>query len=444
MHVRLIAPRGEDSTPVKPLWAAVLAAHTPEDVELSFLDASVQAVDPDPPSSVPDLVGISVNTKTAAEAYRVADAYRRSGSLVVLGGVHASLVPHEAACHADAIVIGEGEGLWTEVVRDARSRSLRPIYRREGWIDLAGLPLPRRDLFRSPKYVPFDVVQTARGCPFPCEFCSVSAYHGRHFRFRPVREVMKELEQVSRRVLIGDDNVMVHTSRGRELLRAMVPLRKHWVGQCSLAALHRPDNVDLLAKSGCKALFIGFESVNRDATRATGKQQNDPRRYYEVVRRLADAGVAVWGSFVFGLDGDDIDSLTRTVDFCIDAKLTVALFALLTPYPGTRLYDRLLHEDRLVSPTWWLDPAHEKLSPFFEPRHMSRSTLRDAWVHAWLRMYSLPSIARRYDPGRDHTWVQNLAYWPLNLTMRELARRKIAGGKIAWRDDRRFDMPLGF
>lgn len=443
MHVRLVAPSSEDSTYVKPLWAAVLAAHTPEDVQLSLHDASLEALDlGDLPAA--DLVGISVNSKTAAAAYELADAYRALGVRVVLGGVHVSALPEEALLHADAVVVGEGERVWTDVVRDAQRGRLRPRYQNESWLDLAGLPLPRREVFQSRKYVPFDVVQTARGCPYPCEFCSVSTYHGKRFRFRPVRDVVVELEQVGPRVFFADDNVMVYTKRGRELLEAMTSLRKSWVGQCSLAALHRPDNVALLARSGCKALFIGFESIEPATTRATGKRQNDPKRYREVVQRLSDAGIAVWGSFVFGLDGDRLVSFRRTVDFCLESKMTVALFALLTPYPGTRLYTRLRQEGRLLSDAWWLDPDNELHAPLFQPLGMSREELRDAWVKAWLRMYSMSSISRRYAPGRMHGWVQNLAYWPLNLTMRELARRKIAGGHRAWRSERRFDIPLGF
>lgn len=443
MHVHLIAPSSEDSTYIKPLWAAVLAAHTPADAQVSFQDGAIEPVNLDRLERA-NLVGISVNTKTAAEAYRIADAYRSAGVQVVLGGVHVAAVPDEASAHADAIVVGEAEWLWSTVVGDARRGKLKPVYRHERWLDLEGLPLPRRDLFASSKYVPFDVVQTARGCPYPCEFCSVSTYHGQRFRFRPMREVLRELECAGPRILIGDDNVLIHTSRGRELLEAMIPLGKSWVGQCSLASLHRPSNVELLSRSGCKALFIGFESVSREAMACAGKRQNDPKRYREVVRRLGDAGIAVWGSFVFGLDGDDEESLKRTVALCIESKMTMALFALLTPYPGTRLYGRLREEGRLVSERWWLEREHERLAPLFEPVGMTRGQLRAAWVDAWLQMYSMRSIARRYDPGRDRTWIQNLAYWPLNLTMREVARRKIAGGRRTWRRDRRVDVPLGF
>lgn len=187
MHVHLVAPWSEDSAYIKPLWAAVLAAHTPADVELTFQDGAIAPVDVEH-LKVADLVGISVNTKTAAEAYRIADAYRAAATKVVLGGVHVAACPQEASRHADAIVVGEAEGLWGDIVRDAGHGCLRRQYQHAGWIDLAGLPLPRRELFSSPKYIPFDVVQTARGCPFPCEFCSVSTYHGPRFRFRPVRE----------------------------------------------------------------------------------------------------------------------------------------------------------------------------------------------------------------------------------------------------------------
>ena len=444
MHVHLIAPSNEDSAFVKPLWAAILAAHTPRDVEVSFHDAAFEPVDTDQPRVVPDLVGISVTSKTAASAYRLADAYRARGAQVVLGGVHVSALPGEAAVHCDAVVVGEAEGLWPTVVDDARLRRIRPVYRHERLPSLEGIPFPRRDLFRSKRYVPFDVVQTARGCPFDCEFCSVSAHNGREYRFRPVREVVEELEQVGPRVMFADDNVLVHTEHGRRLLETMPSLRKEWVGQSSLASLGRPRDVSLLARSGCKALFIGFESVSAESTRAIGKRQNDPRRYGEIVRNLADNGIAVWGSFVLGLDADDVSSFDRTVDFCIEAKLTMALFAMLTPYPGTRLYGRLEAEGRLVDPRWWLRDDGERTAPFFEPSQMTREQLRAGWVGAWRRMYSLHSIGKRYDPGRDRTWVQNLAYWPLNLTMREIAIRKIAGGRRAWRRVRRVGLPFGF
>ena len=449
MH--LVAPSNEDSTYIKPLWVATLAAHTPSDVELTFHDDGLSPLDLANVSDTPNLVGISVNSKTASRAYAIADAYRERGVPVVLGGIHATALPEEALSHADAVVVGEAEWLWRDVVLDAkagklgRSRSLihRAIYKHEKWPELVGLPRPRRELLSSYKYVPFDVVQTTRGCPFPCEFCSVSTYNGSSFRFRPVREVVAELEEVGPRVLFGDDNVMIHTKYSHELFEAMVPLKKTWVAQASLAALHRVENIEVMARAGCRALFIGFESVDDDVVRAAGKRQNRPRKYTDIVRRLSDHGIAVWGSFIFGLDEDSGEAFDRTVDFCVESQLTMALFALLTPYPGTRLYKRLEAEGRLTRPRWWLTPDHDTDAPFYKPLQMSREELRAGWVKAWRAMYSYGNIRRRYDFGLDHSWIQNVAYWPINLMMHELAERKIAGGDRNWRKHRRLAWPFG-
>jgi radical SAM superfamily enzyme YgiQ (UPF0313 family) len=451
MHVHLIAPSNEDSTYIKPLWVATLAAHTPDDVDLTFRDDGLSPIDLDGENDAPDLVGISVNSKTAARAYAIADAYQKRGSKVILGGIHVTALPEEGLAHADAVLSGEAEWIWQEVIADAkagrlgRSKSLsrRAVYKHEKWPELVNLPLPKRDLLHSVRYVPFDVVQTTRGCPFPCEFCSVSTYNGTSFRFRPVPEVITELEQVGQRVLFGDDNVMIHTRYSHDLFEAMVPLKKHWVAQASLAALHRVENIEVMARAGCRALFIGFESVDDGVVRLAGKRQNKPRKYAEIVRVLSDHGIAVWGSFIFGLDEDSATAFDRTVEFCVESKLTMALFALLTPYPGTQLYKRLGAEGRLSKDRWWLSQDHDTDAPFYVPAQMSGEALRTGWIRAWRAMYSYSSIYKRYDFALDHSWIQNIAYWPINLMMHELAERKIARGDREWRKHRALAVPFG-
>ncbi len=179
--------------------------------------------------------------------------------------------------------------------------------------------------------------------------------------------------------------------------------------------------------------MIGFESVAGDAVRTAGKRQNRPHQYREIVRQLTDHGIAVWGGFIFGLDGDPPDAFERTVDFCIEAKLAVGIFSLLTPYPGTALYERLRAEGRLTKESWWLDAGHEADAPLFRPATLSREALRAGWVRAWRSMYSMSSIRRRYSFSVTHSWTQNVAYWPLNLMLHELAEKKIGAGARTWR-----------
>ena len=437
MDIELIAPLNEDSSFLPSLGLGILAAHTPRDVTVHHTDELIDPIDLERGVRDVDLAAITINSKTARRGYAIADAYRRRGIPVVLGGIHPTAVPDEARRHADVVVVGEAEGLWEQVLADFRARvPLTPVVRREGWPDLAGLPRPRRDLFRSRRYIPFQTVQTTRGCPYPCEFCSVSIYNGGKFRFRPVPEVIAELEALERPrelprtlVLFADDNVMIHRGYSRELFEAMVPLGVHWVGQASLAGLGQAQDIELMARSGCRAVFIGFESIDDGTVLGAGKKQNKPRQYEEVIDRLHANGIAVWGSFVFGFDGDDDSVFERTVEFCIESRLTMCLFAMLTPYPGTMLYRRLAAEGRLTHPTWWLE-GHDfdQAAPFFRPARMSAERLHRGWVEAWQSFYSYSSIWRRFRTDLDQGWISLVGHFPLNLFMHVLADRKIARG----------------
>jgi radical SAM superfamily enzyme YgiQ (UPF0313 family) len=439
MQIELIATASEDSAYLPRLGLGVLAALTPASDEVIYTDDLVKPFDLARDVKDVDLVGISVDSKTASRSYAIAQAYRARGVPVVLGGIHPTALPDEALQFADAVVVSEAEDLWPRVVEDARHRRLQRIYRGE-LPDLSRpRPAARRDLFRSKKYIPFQVVQTMRGCPYPCEFCSVSTANGTSMRFRGVDDVLGELRQLGKLIMFADDNVMIHRKYSAELFTKLGELDKHWIGQCSLTAVDRIENVKLMAESGCKALFIGFESIDDDTLAFTGKRQNRPAKYKDVLDMLHDHGISTWGSFVFGFDTDDPEVFDRTVEFGVQMQLTMALFAMLTPYPGTKLYKRLLAEGRLTNPQWWLGADHDAGSPYFVPKHMSRERLREGWQRAWQRFYSPGSIWKRWTVRQRSSWIQTLGYLPLNIMQNRLAKYKIGQGTQRYKSHGDFD-----
>ncbi len=432
MQIELIATASEDSAYLPRLGLGILAALTPPEDEIIYTDDVVNPFDIERDVKDVDLVALSVDSKTARRSYDIAAAYRRRGVKVVMGGIHPTACPDEAMQHADAVVLSEAEDLWPLLLEDMKRGELKPLYR--GPLpNLGGKPPARRDIFRSKKYIPFQVVQTMRGCPYPCEFCSVSTANGTTMRFRPANEVLAELRNLGKLILFADDNVMIHRAYSKELFTRMIPLKKHWIGQCSLAAVKRLENVKLMAESGCKALFIGFESIDEETVKFTGKRQNKPAQYKEIMEMLHDHGISTWGSFVFGFDTDDKEVFERTVEFGVEMKLTMALFAILTPYPATALYRRLRAEGRLTNEKWWLGRDHDAGSPYYIPKQMTREELREGWVRAWTQFYSPSSMLKRFTVRRESSWIQIAGYWPLNIMQNRLAHLKIAGGMQRFR-----------
>lgn len=401
MHLTLIYPSvgRKENVPyvrgwrMEPLSMAWLAGLTPPEVEIAFYDDRLEPIPLDAPT---DLAAISLETFTALRGYRIARQFRARGVPVVLGGYHPTLVPEEALEEADAVVIGAAEGVWHRVVDDARRGRLQPVYQGDDDYSLGGIR-PRREIFRGKDYLKISLVEYSRGCRRRCEFCSISAFHHARQRCRPAREVAAEMEATgSREFFIIDDNVAGDPRRARQLCRELAPLKIHWIGQADVQVARDPELMDLLAHSGCRGLLIGMESLEAANLRAMGKSWNTrDGDFAEQLGRLREHGLAVYGTFIFGYDVDDRQTVERSLDFARREKLFLAAFAHLVPFPGTPVYRRLLHQGRLPVEKWWLDEAGRMGDVNFLPRRISAAGLKQACLDARRRFYSWASIFRR-------------------------------------------------
>jgi radical SAM superfamily enzyme YgiQ (UPF0313 family) len=434
VKIELIVPAVEENARVPNLALPILAGLSPADVQISLTDDLLTPIDVEKGLKEVDLVGITVLSKTALRAYKIADAYRKKGIPVVLGGIHPTALPEEAKEHADSVVIGEAEEIWSHLIEDARMGNLKPFYRQEGYTELSKMPIPRRDILSKKGYLPLDVVQMSRGCPFRCEFCSVHKFFGEAYRFRPISDVVDEVRHLPHRwMMFNDDNIIGNPSYSKELLKALVPLKKKWFSQASLSGLKKVENIEWLAKSGCTSLLIGFESLSKKNLMRSQKFQNDPAEYREIIESLHQHGIAICGSFIFGFDEDDPSVFEETISFAIQTKLFLAIFMILTPYPGTTFYHRVKNEGRLVQDQWWLLEKPEDYAPYFLPMKMSAEALREGWQRAWKEFYSFPSIWKRFHWEYSPTLVNRFVYFPFQWMQHRFTKKKILEGRRRFR-----------
>lgn len=380
---------------MEPLPAATLAGLTPKDVETRFYDDRMEVIPFDEPA---DLVAMSVETYTARRAYQIASEYRRRGVPVVMGGFHPSLCPDEVAQHAEAVVTGEAEELWPRVLDDARHGRLEKFYRSTGRTDLTGLR-PDRSIFRGKRYLPIGLVEAGRGCHFRCDFCAVQTVFKQSQTRRPPDQIIAELAALKRTkklFFFVDDNITSNLAQAKEFFRALIPLGIRWVGQSSINAAHDEEFLELLVKSGCQGVLIGFESLNPRNLAAMNKTFNTARGgFTKALANLRKHRVRVYGTFVFGYDGDTPESFAETVDFAEEHAFYIAAFNHLTPFPGTPLYARLAQEKRLLYDAWWLDERYSYNKIPFTPHGMSGEDLQRGCLGARRRFYSWKSILRR-------------------------------------------------
>ena len=439
MKIQLLSPAGEihrnksgifkTSLRYAPLTLTTLAALVPEDLhaEITIQDEGVQPLDLDFDA---DLVGITAITGTALRAYRIADELRGRGHTVVLGGVHPTLLPEEAAPHADALVLGYAEKSWPQVLRDFAAGDLKPRYHTPTGRNLAGIPPARRDLLKKDRYSTVNSIEATRGCPHKCDFCVVPTAWANTYAHRPVEEVVAELATFEKRVALFIDLSPVEDIHyAKALYRAMIPLRLRWVGLATTRIAEDDELLKLAAQSGCKGLLIGFESISQDTLNETHKGFHVAAGYGEVVKKLHDHGIGIQGCFVFGFDNDDDSVFERTAEFVDRTRIDLPRYAVATPFPNTGLYRRLEAEGRLLHKRWDLYDVEHVV---FRPKRMSPERLQEGLEWTWRQSYRWRSLFTRLGGA---PWSILPLWLSLNLGYRYYAhhlRAKI--GPTVYRD----------
>ncbi len=377
--------------PYPGLALPILASLTPGDVDIEIRNDYFEEMDYDDPA---DLVAITAMTPQAPRAYRIAGEFHRRGKKVVMGGFQASLFPEEAIEHCDAVVVGEAEEVWPHVWEDFLSGKMKGIYRANGHPELSGLPAPRYDLLNRKGYSLLSYpVQTTRGCPHRCEFCSVHRFVGGSYRHRPIDEVVRDIKATqSPYIFFIDDNIAASKKYTRELLAAIKPLGIVWGGQCDLKAADDEEFLTQAYDARCLSLFIGVESLEQESLDAANKPFNRIEDYSRILQKVRTVGIAPHVSMIMGMEGDTPETFDKTYDFLMAHKVPVAYFFILAPAPGTPFFERWEKDGRLLHKDWSRYGGDECV---YVPKRMSKEQLEEGFWRLFKRFYSMGSIIKR-------------------------------------------------
>ena len=385
------------------LGMPTIAAYTPPDCEVKMVDERISPIDFEDDA---DLVGSTVMTPLAKRAYEIADEFKRRGKTVVMGGMHVSALPDEALEHCDAVVIGEGERTWPQMVNDFKRGELKETYKADQLFNLSTALLPRWEIINKSLYSPVDFIETTRGCPINCNFCAVTQYFGGKYRTKPVNLVeqlvakVKPVDKVftlKNLIFFVDDNIIANRKHCIELLTMLKSYNIQWLGQASISVAKDDEILKLMSETRCLGLLIGMESLSEDTLKECGKRINNPAEYEQVVSKLHRYGIGVKATFVLGFDNDDVSVFTQMERFIRKSSLDSVYFSILTPYPGTRLYKQMESEGRLIHKDWErYDTAHV----VFHPKKMTTQQLEQGFFWLYKKALSAKSIVLRLARSR--------------------------------------------
>jgi radical SAM superfamily enzyme YgiQ (UPF0313 family) len=399
---------------------SLLPHDTPPELnaEIQMYDEGVEAIHPEALQA--DIVGITGITGASQRMYAYADYFRSRGMYVVLGGVHTTLMPQEAACHADTIITGHAFETWPQFLRDyGAGRPQKRYQPPEGKTDWSKFKTPLRKHMKYTGFITLNSVQAVFGCPNSCEFC-VTPVVCRRYEARPVGQVIDDIRSMRGRYMtFVDPSPIENVQYAMELYAAMAPLKKIWTGLATTRLVRHPELMDVMARSGCRGLLIGFESLSQTANDGIHKSFNSVGQYYELSRELHSRGIAIMGCFVHGLDGDGPDCFEATLDFVLRAHIDLPRFTVCTPFPGTPYFSRLKQEGRILTENWALYDAQHVV---FEPRGMTAEELERGHHRIWQEAYRLRHMARRLVGSRSFLRYSILANIGYRLYGRSLPR----------------------
>lgn len=404
---------------MEPLSAAAIAGLTPKDINIRFYDDRMEKI---PYDESTDAVVISIETYTAKRAYQIASEYRKRLVPVIVGGFHPTLQTVEAQRYAEAVVIGEAEGVWAEVIDDLRHGALKKSYHNSSAPELGQINIDR-SIQANKRYLPIRLIETGRGCKFPCEFCAIQSFFGRTHRMRPIEKIIAELNALKDHTKIFffvDDNFAGNLDAAKELLKALAPLKIRWVTQMSINAAHDDEFLSLLVKSGCAGVLIGFETLDEGNLKIIKKNFNMMKGgYSQALQNLRRYNILVYATFVFGFENDTVESFDYAVDFAIEQRFYISAFNHLTPFPGTPLYKHLQEDCRLRFDAWWLDDNYRYNDVPFYPKQLTPEQVTQHCVASRRRFYGWSSILKRgLSPVTRQNAFMFRNFFPINIMHR--------------------------